>query len=255
MKPIYAILAGAAIPSTFILGWMLLDTACTPEATALAGESVRECYRNWVGSSSGWAAAIVGGITVLVLLFQIRKAEQTAHRRQEEARAVFDAELSETLQVINEIWKHAEDISQLNIDDQKVDRYVELMKARLASVRATIEEDRLKNPCALMHPLDANKCSKLVTKVVDATKPVKLPVADPRQDRVHLIEVTGMDYFQTLSITFLIMTHRLETISEKLSTIFSNRNTKGSDEILSSSRQDFRELYFRDFLEVPSNPY
>lgn len=255
MKPINWILAGAAIPSVFVLGWMLLDTACTPEAAAAADESVRECYRSWIGSLSGWVAAAAAVITIFVLLLQIRRNEETAHRQQLEAREAFDHEIADTLRIINGVWKHAEDIYRAYKSDPRVLQYEKSMRIRLKAVKEHVDKKSLQDLCAQMHPMDAAKRKKLISDILQAIEEPKLPIVNPTQDQIHLLEANGPMFFEVLIINFLMLTHRLETISERFPTIFSNRDTAAQSAVSDNEDEDFFKLYFRDFPNASDNPY
>ncbi|MEO1110492.1 MAG: hypothetical protein AAFX90_21510 [Pseudomonadota bacterium] len=76
MKPFHWILAGAFIPIALIVAWGMLDTACSPEAAGAAKESVRQCYRSWIGALSGWAAALAAAVTMYFLHSTVNLARE-----------------------------------------------------------------------------------------------------------------------------------------------------------------------------------
>lgn len=68
---IVAVLAGALGGFTFLSA---TDFALKEAAWCVTGE--QHCLREWIAALSGWAAAVAAGVTILVLLGQLREARR-----------------------------------------------------------------------------------------------------------------------------------------------------------------------------------
>lgn len=160
------ILIGALCPTAAIIGWMLLDNACSAVGDT---RYISECWRGWIGASSGWAAMIAGAATILVLIYQTRKHEEIAHREHIDAKEVFFHEVSQVLQRLNKIWKLAEDIEKDGRDSEHYPYYINNLKDDLKRARSFSTRNTITEPIGSLHRIDQKRARALVKQCVMAT--------------------------------------------------------------------------------------
>ncbi|WP_156958956.1 hypothetical protein [Labrenzia sp. DG1229] len=251
MKSVHWILIGALLPIALIVAWSMLDTACTLEAASAANETVRECYRNWIGALSGWAAAIAAGCTIFTILYQIRSSKNIAHKQQIEAKVLFDREVMKLCEEINRVWRDAEDINAQSRDAKHIERQAEYVKRELAHIHRRAGQRVLSNLTGMMHPIEEFRCLRILNAIESASSTVKVIGWDEANQDTERYEPEGFQYIEEMIQQFDFLRYRLEQDEERiLVEVFKNRTT-----LRNQAFENLRELLddaFTGFL--PRNP-
>jgi hypothetical protein len=257
MKPFYWLALGATVPIALFLMIAILDTACSLDALKAAGETRVVCYRNWIGALSGWAAALAAGVTILVLLLQIRSNERVAHRQQTEAKEVFDREISDTLEIINDVWKHVEDtygntaLTRADFDDAA--SKVQIILSRISQEHKK-KIEYFQTYIRKMHSQDATQRARLLENVQFATSPFKTHYSTANAVGVENKISEGENYIRMKKFTFIECFARIGEVSPEFERIFQNRvrtNEFDEDDI----RISVRGTYLGSLPNNPDNPY
>lgn len=154
-------------------------------------------WQGWIGSLSGWAAAVAAGATVLTLLHQIRASEKIAFKRANDAKKLFGDKVKTLLHEFNKQWIFIEELDGLNVFDEGlldgVRHYLDWAKRIKNEYVGTIErylED--------MHPEDRDACEKLLLYINRALD--DLPETYPEADQHGNVEEEPISGFRSIQI-------------------------------------------------------
>ncbi|KZM48256.1 hypothetical protein [Labrenzia sp. OB1] len=253
MKPVHWLAIGTMIPIILFLIVTGLDTACSPTALMSAGESPRVCYREWIGALSGWVAALAAGGTIIALFHQIRRNEETAHKRALEAKQLFVEEIEVTLRQLNRAWKHAEDIDEEIKRGKGVEEFIEKLKREMKQIDFDLTQGEFEDLLQLMLPRHRAKCATLLRRIKAAAKEKEFP-AFTSEGHEYTREPDNEELVELLLWCFDYINRAIESDHPELAGIFANRSP------VRNQYDEFADGFFNSFLfgkfpNNPNNPY
>lgn len=180
-------------------------------------------WREWIGATSGWAAAIVAGFTIFVLWRQIQVTQETAHKQENEALQLFETEVADVLERINKVWKHLEDIDQYEGQLLDLDKWVQTIKFEMARLEKRVERMELNRYITLMLPMNQKKCSAILSTILYSTETITHVTFDD-DSGITEHETFREEYLESLKFRFNLVAERVRENSPELVRIFENRN-------------------------------
>ncbi|MCV0428346.1 MAG: hypothetical protein K5905_23055 [Roseibium sp.] len=211
---------------------------------------------DWVGALSGWIAAGAAGATIFVLLLQIKKNEEVAHRAQNEAKRIFDARARSVLLKVNIVWKHAEDILfQANKNDEYFREKSAVFKHRMTRIANELEANEFEKIVPLMHPIDAMASESLLKVLRTCTQPQIIGQHDQTKNDFSEVEAEGVFYFHVMILSFSEMFTTLKNYKPEFVSVFSNRHTELGNQVANAREKYSNEFFEREFPNNPKNPY
>lgn len=213
----------------------------------------------WVGALSGWAAAVVGGVTIIVLLHQIRSQSREARIIGEEAKHLFLEEAEPILKGINQVWKHAEDVKNAGNLHPNFKDYIINLKMDVKLINEWIEHMDWNKYCAHMRPIDEQRFTALAGWLDTATKPFTFSYYDEDDDAEKRYDLDGEAYLNALCLAFNQVRKVTHPVDPVLFQCFKNRAGKFDevklDALLAYGREKERERLARRYPVDEANPY
>ncbi|MEO1110556.1 MAG: hypothetical protein AAFX90_21845 [Pseudomonadota bacterium] len=210
---------------------------------------------NWVSALSGWFATFAAAATIYAMYHQTRKNEQIAHRKQTEAKQLFEDLVAPILSDLNIVWKHIEDvINEGSADETKLTILEQKTREKLASLSRVLNELEPTRFLPLMHPYDTASCETILKGLKVCLGPMKAHEWDHQMNRPEYKEQTGISYFMLLSHFLSAMSYDLSTVSPHLGETFKNRSKSRSVTAILEGRQFANKAWLQLFPNNPDNP-
>ncbi|MBS8259745.1 hypothetical protein DYI23_05890 [Roseibium polysiphoniae] len=127
--------------------------------------------REWLASLSGWAAAVVGGVTIFAIYQQIKRTSEDTHRTASDAREIFIQKMRSVLRDMNMAWKEAEDLQNYSSAEVAWSENFTKLKKHIERIRIRAKKEDFLRELSSMHLLDEAKCQRLISDLESHLSP------------------------------------------------------------------------------------